>query len=71
MIKTNLSAWIDAPMKDALAKALDSASITSGLQDGLVAAYNIKDKQPTTWSMVPKTMTLAAGAFNFTTQRDK
>jgi len=71
VIKTNLSTWIDAPMKDALAKALDSASITSGLQDGLVAAYNIKDKQPTAWSMVPKTMTLASGAFNFTAQRDK
>ena len=34
-----------APLTDALGKALNSASVTDGLNQGLVLMYNAKDKE--------------------------
>lgn len=70
VLKTNLNNWVDTPLQNAITKALDSASATAKLDSGLVAAYNLKNKQATPWTMVPHTLTLASGAFNFTAQRN-
>lgn len=69
LLKDNMSKMIEQPLKDELAKVLDKASITQDLQDGLMWMYNRKDAKPTKWTMVPKTLTLAGGAFNFTASR--
>jgi hypothetical protein len=61
---------VEAPLKDAITKGLNSDGATNDLNDVLIAAYNIKDPQATKWSMVAGTLTLASGAFNFTAQRD-
>ena len=69
LLKDNIKKMIEAPLTDALGKALNSASVTDGLNQGLVLMYNAKDKKPTAWTMVPHTLSLAGGAFKFTVQR--
>ena len=69
LLKDNMKKMIEAPLQDALGKALDKPSVTDGLNKGLVIMYNAKDKKPTAWTMVPKTLTLSGGAFNFTVSR--
>lgn len=69
ILKANLASWVEAPLKDVLTKALDSDSTTSGLNDLLVAGYNIKDPKTPAWKFVAKSLTLSGGAFNFTVER--
>lgn len=69
LLKDNIKKMLEAPLADALGKALNSASVTDGLNQGLVLMYNAKDKKPTPWSMVPHTLSLAGGAFKFTVSR--
>lgn len=69
LLKDNLKKLIEAPLADSLGKALNSASVTDGLNQGLVIMYNAKDKKPTPWSMVPRTLSLSGGAFKFNVSR--
>jgi len=69
ILKTNLATWVEAPLKDALSKALDSASVTSSLHDGLTIMYNAKDPKPTPWAMTAGSLELSTGAFRFNVSR--
>lgn len=69
ILKTNLSAWVETPLKDALNKALNSADVTDGLNEGLTIMYNAKDPKPTKWSMVNGSLELSTGAFRFNVSR--
>jgi hypothetical protein len=68
-LKSNLKTWIDAPLKDALAKALDNADRTKNLEDALVLMYNVKDPKTPAWTMKPASLSLAASQFSFTAER--
>lgn len=69
ILKSNLKKWIEPPLRDALAKALDSASVTSALYDGMGIMYNLKDPKATKWTTVAHSLTLTGGAFNFKVER--
>lgn len=69
ILKSNLASWVEAPLRDALTKALDSDSTTNGLNDLLAAGYNVKDPKTPAWKFVAKSLTLSGGAFNFTVER--
>lgn len=69
ILKANLATWVEAPLKDALSKALDSASVTSSLNDGLTIMYNAKDPKPTQWAMSAGSLELSTGAFRFNVSR--
>ena len=61
--------WVEAPLRDAVTKGLDSASATQDLQDLVTTMYNIKDPQATPWTMDAHTLGLSAGAFSFNASR--
>ena len=69
ILKSNLATWVEAPLRDAVTKGLDSDSATEGVQDLVIAMYNIKDHQATPWTMDAHTLSLAAGAFSFSATR--
>lgn len=69
ILKTNLAAWVEAPLRDSFTKALDSASVTTSLEEGLAIMYNAKDPKPTKWTTTPKTLELSTGAFRFNVER--
>lgn len=69
LLKSNLPAMLETPLKDAVTKGLDSASATEGLYDLMSAAYNLKDAQPTAWTADPHTLGLAASQFSFNASR--
>ena len=69
ILKTNLATWVEAPLRDAVTKGLDSASATQDLQDLVTTMYNIKDPQATPWTMDAHTLGLSAGAFSFNASR--
>lgn len=69
LLKANLATWIEAPLRDALNKALDDDDVTDGLNEGLVLMFNAKEKATPAWSMVANTLELSTGAFRFTAER--
>lgn len=69
ILKPNLSTWIEAPLRDALGKALDSQDVTDALQEGMVIMWNAKDVVTPPWTMQAKTLELSTGAFRFTAER--
>lgn len=69
LLTTTLPLLVDAPLRDALNKSFDNATTTQDLDNLLVAMYNAKDKKTPAWTMVPHSLSLASGAFNFTVQR--
>lgn len=68
-LKTHLASMVEAPLRDVLTKALDSAEATARLDGLVIAGYNRKDQQATPWTMVPSTLNIAADAVNFTAER--
>lgn len=69
ILKGNLATWVEAPLRDAVTKGLDSASSTEGLYDLVGAMYNIKDHQATPWTVDAHSLGLAASAFSFNATR--
>ena len=69
ILRANLATWIEAPLRDALNGVLDDPDITQGLEDAMVLMYNDKDPKDTPWSMVPMTLDLSGGKFNFEVER--
>ena len=68
-LKSKLGSMVEAPLRDAIGKSLDSADVTTRLENLLTAGYNLKDHQASPWTMVKKTLNLDSGAFNFTAER--
>jgi len=69
ILKTNLATWVEAPLRDSFTKALNSASVTASLYDGLAIMYNAKDPKPTQWTLAARSLELSTGAFRFSAQR--
>lgn len=69
ILKSNLAGWIEAPLRDALTKALDDPDRTEDLQGVLLFMYNRKDPKPTPWTYTPHTLELTGGAFKFGVER--
>ena len=69
LLKSNLPTLVEAPLRDAVTKGLDSASSTAGLYDLIGAAYNLKDAQPTPWTADDHSLKLAASQFSFNASR--
>lgn len=69
LLKSNLATWVEAPLRDAVTKGLDSASATDGVYELVGAMYNIKDHQATAWTVDAHSLGLAASAFSFNATR--
>lgn len=69
ILKSNLKTWVETPLKDSFNSALDKASVTDSLYEGLSLMYNAKDPKPTDWTLVPHSLELSGGAFRFNVSR--
>lgn len=69
ILKSNLDAWISAPLQSTLDDAFDSDEMTEDFQGLLTIMYNRKDPKTPAWTMVPHTLSLASSTFKFNVQR--